>query len=388
MMRITSTCATTLLTVLLLCLTTLDCAAAEEREAAKIDAIFASLTDAKSPGIAVLIRKNGRSIFQRGYGVRELRTLSRIDERTNFRLASFTKQFTAMITMLLVRDGKLRYDETLLNLFPDFPVYGQRITIRQLLTHTSGLPDYEDLMDEVEKRKGPIWTDQHQIQDAEVLDLLKGQTSGKFAPGTNWAYSNSGYVLLGLIDAKVSGKPFDQVLRERIFEPLHMTETLAYVRGKNVVPNRAYGYEKLGSKFIEADQSATSATLGDGGIYSNLLDLAKWDAALETHRLLSEDKMGAALTPVKLSDGSEPHWPEEPGEDNLNPGAPVSYGFGWFLDSYKGRARMWHSGTTSGFRTAIERFRDERLTVIVLCNREDLDANKLALQASDSVSRQ
>ena len=178
----------------------------------------------------MLIRKNGRSIFQRGYGVRELRTLSRIDEHTNFRLASFTKQFTAMTTMLLVGDGKLRYDETLVDLFPDFPVYGQRITIRQLLTHTSGLPDYEDLMDEAEKKKGPIWTDQHQIQDAEVLDLLKGQTSGKFAPGTSWAYSNSGYVLLGLIDAKVSGKPFDQVLRERIFEPLHMTETLAYAR--------------------------------------------------------------------------------------------------------------------------------------------------------------
>ena len=378
----------TVCALLLVCAAILKLAGAEEHSGSGIDSFFASLVDAKSPGVAVLIRKNGRTIFQRGYGVRELRTFTRIDEHTNFRLASCTKQFTAMATMLLVRDGKLRYDETLVDVFPDFPAYGRHITIRNLLTHTSGLPDYEDLMADTEKKKGPIWTAEHQIQDAEVLDLLKQQTSGKFAPGTSWAYSNSGYVLLGLIDAKASGEPFEDVLQDRIFKPLQMSHTLAYVRGKNTVPDRAYGHEKDGNKFIEADQSPTSATLGDGGVYSNLLDLAKWDAALEKHTLLSEDEMSAALAPVKLADGSEPRWPPEPGEDNLNPGRPVSYGFGWFLDAYNGHARMWHSGTTRGFRTAIERFTSERRTVVVLCNREDLDANKLALQASDTRSRQ
>ncbi|HEY3939314.1 MAG TPA: serine hydrolase domain-containing protein [Bryobacteraceae bacterium] len=350
---------------------------------AEVDSIFASLAGRTSPGLAVLVRKNGQTVFQRGYGVRDLQALAKIGPETDFRLASFTKQFTAMEIMLLVRDGKLRYDEPLTDVFPDFPAYGRNITIRHLLTHTSGLPDYEDLMTEIEKEKGPRWTATHQIQDQEVLALLKQQTHGKFAPGTSWAYSNSGYVLLGLIAAKVSGTGFGQVLQDRIFGPLHMRDTLAYVAGKNTVPHRAYGHEKEGDRFIPADQSSTSATLGDGGVYSNLTDLAKWDLALENHTLLSENEMRPALTPVRLADGSKPRWPAQPGEDNLDPNQPVSYGFGWFLNPYQGHARMWHSGTTTGFRTVIERFTTEGLTIVILCNRTDLDASKLALQTAD-----
>jgi CubicO group peptidase (beta-lactamase class C family) len=333
--------------------------------AADIDAIFAPLADAKTPGVAVLVRQNGRTIFQRGYGVRDLRTSARIDPRTNFRLASFTKQFTATAIMLLGHDGKLRYDQRLTEIFPDFPAYGQAITVRHLLTHTSGLPDYEDLM------QPDRWTAAHQIQDQEVLGLLTQQTAGKFAPGSNWAYSNSGYVVLGLIVAKVSGEPFGQFLRERIFQPLHMAHTLAYVNGQNTVPNRAYGHTKEAGRFIETDQSSTSATLGDGGIYSNLEDLAQWDRALDSHALLSEAEMRPALTPVEVVKAT----------------APVSYGFGWFLDPFEGRPRMWHTGTTVGFRTVIERFTKEKLTIVVLCNRTDLDPEKLALDASRSLTR-
>lgn len=353
---------------------------------ARIEAIFAPLTDGKSPGVAVLVRRDGRAIFEQGYGVRDLRTLARIDAGTDFRLASFTKQFTAMATMLLVRDGKLRYDERLTDVFPDFPAYGRNITIRNLLTHTSGLPDYEDLMDQAEKAEGPMWSPSHQIRDEEVLSLLKRQTHGKFAPGTSWAYSNSGYVVLGLIDAKVAGEPFGQVLQDRIFGPLRMKGTVAFVSGENTVPDRAYGHAKQGDKFSETDQSPTSATLGDGGVYSNLLDLAKWDAALEAHALLNERDMSAALTPAKLAGGGETRWPVDAGDDNLNPGKPVSYGFGWFLDSYHGRARMWHTGTTMGFRTAIERFTREKLTIVVLCDRSDLDAGELAIRAAEAAS--
>jgi CubicO group peptidase (beta-lactamase class C family) len=134
---------------------------------------------------------------------------------------------------------------------------------------------------------------------------------------------------------------------------------------------------------VESDQSPTSATLGDGGIYSNLVDLAKWDQALRNCVLLSREEMKAGLVGVRLSDGSEPRWPAEPGDDNLNPGKPVSYGFGWFLDPYKSRARMWHSGSTRGFRTVIQRFTEENLTLIILCNRTDLDPSVLALKAAD-----
>ena len=348
----------------------------------QIDALFSSVTDKDAPGLAVLVGKDGHALYEKGYGVREWGTKAKIDQHTNFRLASFTKQFTAMAVMLLARDGKLRYDQTLTELFPDFPAYGKNVTIRNLLNHTGGLPDYEDLMESEEKLKGPSWSPEHQIQDDEVLALLKKETKGKFAPGTSWSYSNSGYVVLGLIVAKVSGQSYDDFLHARIFSPLHMEHTLVYQKGKNQVTNRAFGHSKDGEVLKETDQSSTSATLGDGGIYSNLEDLAKWDAALLNHTLLNEKEMQPALTPVKLNDGSQPHWPKEANDDNLHPGKPVFYGFGWFLDPYQGHPRTWHTGTTMGFRTVIERFTTDNLTIIILCNRTDLDPESLALKVA------
>ena len=356
---------------------------------AQVDRIFLPLVSEKTPGAAILVRKDGRTAFERGYGVRDLRTLTKIDPQTNFRLASCTKQFTAMAVMLLVHDGQLHYDDRLTDIFPDFPAYGKGITIRHLLNHTSGLPDYEDLMDAAEKQKGTtIWTAARQIQDNEVLHLLKQEKSGKFAPGVKWSYSNSGYVVLGLVVAKVSGKSFGEFLRQRIFAPLQMTRTLAYVKGKNEVADRAYGHTRDGNVFGETDQSPTSATLGDGGVYSSLDDLAKWDGALARHALLSEAEMQPALSPVKLADGSQPTWPaeREQSSDNLHPGQPVWYGFGWFLDPYHGHARMYHAGGTLGFRTYLSRFTADHLAVVVLCNRIDLDPEKLALQVADLFS--
>lgn len=349
----------------------------------KLDELLSAVTSPDAPGLAALVRQNGKTVFERGYGVGDLRSGVRLDARTNFRLASFTKQFTAMAIMLLVHDGKLRYDESLTEVFPDFPDYGKTITVRNLLNHVSGLPDYEELMEAAEKASGSMWSPEKQIQDEEVLKLLETDQSGKFAPGTSWSYSNSGYVVLGLVVAKTSGKAYGEFLHERIFAPLKMNHTIVYQKGKNEVANRAFGHSKENDLFKETDQSSTSATLGDGGIYSNLEDLAKWDDALRNHTLLSEKEMRPALTPVKLNDGSEPHWPTQPNGDNLHPGKPVSYGFGWFLDPYNGHARMWHTGSTMGFRTVIERFLGENLTIIILSNRTDLDPEKLSLQAAD-----
>src|SRR5262245_65120315 len=237
---------------------------------------------------------------------------------------------TAASIMLLVRDGRLRYEDTLTQALPGFPAYGSAVTIRHLLTHTSGLPDYEQLMEDAEKGKGPIWSPERQIRDDEVLALLEAETQGVFAPGTSWAYSNSGYVVLGLVAGRAAGKPFGDVLRELIFAPLGMTRTLAYEKGRNEVPDRAYGHTKDEAGFRETDQSSTSATLGDGGVYSCLEDLAKWDEALRTNALLSESEMRPALTPARLADGKEPHGPKDPGGENLFPRRPVAYGFGWF----------------------------------------------------------
>jgi len=362
--------------------------AGSDERSRKVEKIAGGLTNPDLPGLAVMVRENGRTVFEQGFGVRELRTHAPIGPRTDFRLASCTKQFTAMAVMLLVHDGKLRYDEPLTEIFPEFPAYGRAITVRNLLNHTGGLPDYEDLMDKVSAAQPagtpPKWDATHQIQDAEVLKLIEAQTAGDFAPGTKWSYSNSGYVVLGAVVAKVTGEPFAKFLHDRIFAPLKMTHTVAYERGVNEVRERAYGHSKTESGGIEeTDQSSTSATLGDGGVYSNLEDLAKWDDALARHTLLSAAEMKPALTPVRLADGSEPQWHSDPGDENPQPDRPLEYGFGWFLDPYKGHARMWHYGETLGFRTAIMRFRKEKLTIVVLCNRADLKAGPIAEQIAD-----
>ena len=357
-------------------------ASARDSHEAVTEALIEQHVRPDEPGVAVLVRKDGKTVFAHGYGVRDLRSRDRIGPDTSFRLASVTKQFTATAVMLLVREGKLRYEDKLTDVFPAFPAYGRALTIRHLLTHTSGLPDYETLMDAAEKGRAPIWTAERQIHDDEVLALLRGETRGRFEPGTSWAYSNSGYVVLGLVVARVSGKPFADFLRARIFRPLEMTHTLAYEKGKSEVAPRAFGHTKEEAAFREADQSPTSATLGDGGVYSSIEDLARWDEALRTDELLSRAWMKPATTPVTLLGGSRPRWPAEPGEDNLAPGQPVAYGFGWFLDPWRGHARMWHHGSTRGFRTAIERFTDDGVTVVVLANRDDLDLRELALQIS------
>lgn len=339
--------------------------------AGQIDAVFASLKSGNAPGAAVLVVHNGKAVFRRGYGVTDLRTLAPIDAETNFRLASFTKQFTAACIMLLARDGKLRYDDHLTDFFPEFPAYGKSITVRNLLNHTSGLPDYEDLLmkqyPDTPPEKVP------QILDAGVLKLLEQQSSGRFAPSSQWEYSNSGYAVLAMIVEKVSGKSFGQLLQERIFTPLQMKNTVAYEKGKNEVAHRAYGHSKEKDGWRQTDQSPTSAVLGDGGIYSSLDDLEKWDRALREHTLLSAAEMEPALTPVQPT-GVPAKFPE---------GRAVSYGFGWFLDPYRGHKRMSHDGETIGFRTTIQRFPDNQLTVIVLANRVDVDPEELALRVAN-----
>jgi CubicO group peptidase (beta-lactamase class C family) len=337
----------------------------------QVDQIFSPVKSPNAPGVAVLVMREGREVFRRGYGVTDLRTLTPIEPNTNFRLASFTKQFTATCIMLLVHDGKLRYDEHLTDLFPDFPAYGKAITIRNLLNHTSGLPDYEDIL----IRQYPNTPEEKipQILDPGVLKLLEQQTAGKFPAGSKWEYSNSGYAVLAMIVERVSGKRFGEFLHDRIFAPLKMDHTLAYEKGKNEVPHRAFGHTKGTDGWRETDQSPTSAVLGDGGIYSSITDLAKWHRALRNHTLLSASEMQPALTPVRTRAAAA----------KVPSGKTVSYGFGWFLDPYEGHKRMSHNGETIGFLTTIQRFPDDDLAVIVLANRIDVNPEELALRVAD-----
>ncbi|MGD0417216.1 MAG: serine hydrolase domain-containing protein [Terriglobales bacterium] len=348
-------------------------AAPAQVSAGAIDSLFSKFTSAHDPGCAVLVIKDGQPVFRKGYGVTDLRTLQKIGPETNFRLASLTKQFTATAAMLLVHDGRLHYEDRLTDVFADFPGYGKTITIRELLNHTSGLVDYEDIM---AKQYAGIPDDKiPQIRDAGVLDLLKQQTGTKFMPGTCWEYSNSGYVVLAMVVEKRSGMRFGEFLRRRIFTPLGMTDTVAHEKGRDEVTHRAYGHTRTAAGWGETDQSSTSATLGDGGVYTSLDDLEKWERALANHTLLSAKEMEPALTPATAANGA----PLRQSNGNL---APL-YGFGWFLNPCRGHRRYAHYGETVGFRTAIQRFPDDRLTVIILANRAEVDAPALAESVAD-----
>jgi len=355
--------------------------APQEKIQDQVTAFFGGVIPANGPGLALLVKQNGNVVFAQGYGVRDLRGKEKIGASTNFRLASVSKQFTAMAIMLLVYDGMLRYDETLRDIFPEFPAYGKSITVRNLLNHTSGLPDYEDLMAAREKNEfQTLWSPEKQIQDAEVLQLLEKESQGKFAPGTKWEYSNSGYVVLGLIVGKRSGKPFGEFLHERIFAPLRMDHTLVFEKGKNEVSGRAFGHSRKQAALAETDQSSTSATQGDGGIYSNLEDLSKWDDALRNHTLLSPKEFASAITPAPLPPGAEQKLAED-APASLR-GRAIASGFGWFLDLHAPHPLMWHYGDTMGFKSAVLRYFHDDVTVIVLCNRTDLDPGVLALKAA------
>lgn len=335
----------------------------------EISTVFSDLTP-DEPGCAVLVVNHGKSVFQHSYGLADLERHTAISTTTNFRLASVTKQFTATAIMLLVKDGKLKFDEPLSGVFPEFPAYGRDITVRNLLNHTSGLPDYEDLWDG--QFPDTPATELPQVRDAQVLQLMKAQAKGKFAPGTRWSYSNSGYAVLSQIVEKVSGEPFEDFLHDRIFQPLGMKNTVAFVNTRNSVSNRAYGYRKQHGGWVFSDQSSTSAVLGDGGVYSSVAELGKWIDALRTHKLLSAKEMVPAVTPVNVRQFDPPSSEEI-----------VRYGFGWFLDPYKGHARMYHYGETIGFLTNIQYFPDDDLGIVVLCNRTDVPPEQRALKIAD-----
>jgi CubicO group peptidase (beta-lactamase class C family) len=347
-------------------------ASAIGQDSSQIDSIFNPLISSDSPGFAVGVIRSGKLTFSRGYGLADLRTRKPITPETDFRLASVTKQFTAMAVMLLVHDSKLHFDETLTRLFPEFPSYGGKVTVRNLLNHTSGLKPYEEIYEQqtANTPEGKI----PQLQDADVLRILEQQNSTEFVPGTRWEYSNSGYAVLAMVVERVSGEPFSGFLQRHIFVPAGMKHTVAFVSGKNEVPNRALGYRRSrdGNAWDVADQSPTSAVLGDGGIYTSIEDLAKWNNALTEHTLLPANEMEVGFTPVHVDGGVR-----------LSDGTPSEYGFGWFLDPYKGHRRTWHDGDTSGFHTSIQRFPDEKLTVVVLANRTDANPRELALKIAD-----
>ncbi len=308
------------------------------------------------PGAAVVVMRNDSVIFRKGYGSASLNQNVPVTPFTNFRLASITKQFTAMCIMMLEEQGKLSFNDTIVKFFPDFPVYGKNITVRNLLNHTSGLPDYESLMPDSQTV---------QVLDADCLQLLYRADSLYFPAGTKYQYSNTGYAMLALIVEKVSGKRFADFLKENIFNKTGMATTVAYEKGISTVANRAYGYSLLGGKWTETDQSSTSAVLGDGGIYSNVEEMARWISSLWSFKLISEKSQRLAWSDAALNDGT-----------------PIDYGMGWHTETYRSVKHPHHGGSSLGFRNHILVFPNGKSMVIILTNRNQgdpiIEAKKIA----------
>lgn len=305
--------------------------------------------DGAVPGASLLVIRDGVPVVRRSWGLADVEGHTAAAPETNYRLASVTKQFTAAAILLLAQDDKLFLSDRASKYLPSLPKSAQSITLHQLLTHTSGLVDYEDLMAD---------TATGQVHDSDVLRLMEGKDSLYFAPGTNYRYSNTGYSLLALIVECVSGKSFATFLHDRIFVPLGMNNTVAHQDGVDTVANRAYGYTNRAGTWVRKDQSTTSAVLGDGGIYSSVDDMAQWDAAQYDSRLLNEEWRRVAFTP---------HTPTNvPG---------TSYGFGWRITG----ETLWHSGETSGFRNVIVRYPARKLTVVILTNRDSPQPYETAL---------
>ena len=325
--------------------------------AAQMDALFADYQRPGVPGASVMVIGDGKVLFAKGYGLADLARRIPCDTNTNFRLASVTKQFTAMAVLMLVQQKRLSLDERLTDVLPEFPTYGKAITVRQLLGHTSGLIDYEDIIP-----KGTVLP----VLDRDVLRLEMGQHKTYFPPGRQYKYSNSAYALLALMVEARSGQTFAHFLQEHIFGPLKMRHTLAYEQGLSVVAHRAHGYTAEGAGFKLSDQSLTSSVLGDGGIYSSVVDLYRWDQALYTSKLVSRRLLRLAFTPGAAT--------EHPGN---------RYGFGWFIGNYRGLREIWHSGNTVGFTSRIARYPEKKFSVVILTNRNEAELAELPHRIAD-----
>lgn len=307
------------------------------------------------PGASVLVLRDGEPVVRASYGLADVEAGVPATPETNYRLASMTKQFTAASVLLLAEDARLTLDDLIQTWLPSLPKAAETVTIHHLLTHTSGLIDYEDLIPRGSSA---------QVHDADVLWLLETQDRTHFRPGTGYRYSNTGYALLALIVERASGKGFPTFLRKRIFQPLGMDNTVAFEDGISTVNHRAYGYTEEAGRWSRTDHDPTSAVLGDGGIYSSIDDLAKWDAALYDSRLLQPRSLQAAFTPATHTDDRG-----------------IQYGYGWRITG----ETLWHSGESVGFRNVIVRYPKRHVTVVVLTNRNAPEPYQLALEIAKAV---
>jgi len=308
------------------------------------DLIEAEMHKQNIPGLSLAVIKDGEILKAKGYGLANLKLKLQAKPETVYRIASVSKQFIATGIMLLVQEGKVGLDDPISKYLEGTPATWKTITVRHLLTHTSGIV-----------REAPGF-DPHKIQtDANVIKTAYSLPL-RFAPGEKWEYTNTGYFALAEIIRKVSGQPWNEYLSKKVFKPSGMDTT--YPTNSEVnVPNLAQGYVD-NDKLKNADYWL--ALRPSGAFLSSVLDLAKWDAVLYSDKILNASTRHQMWTPVKLNDGTS-----------------FPYGFGWELGSFRGHKLVHHGGGMSGFRAEFARFVDDRLTIIILMNLDDVDKDSI-----------
>jgi CubicO group peptidase (beta-lactamase class C family) len=308
-----------------------------------VDSIFAPFTSTRSPGCAVGVTRGAQVVLAKGYGMADLEHDTPITSDTRFYIASISKQFTAMAVVLLARDGKLSLDDSIRRWVPEVPKFGAGITLRHLLYHTSGLRDYFTLLAVMG------WPSDGPLTEQQFLTLVGRQRGLNFQPGDEFLYSNTGYVLLSIVVRRASGTSLREFAAERIFKPLGMTHTEFRDDHTSLIPQRAVGYQPVGSTYRLSQPEFD--VVGDGGIYSTVEDLVKWDANFETGWVGGAD--GIALL-------------QSPG--HLNDGQPIQYALAQTIGQFHGIKTFSHGGLYGGYRSALLRFPEKNLSVITLCN--------------------
>ena len=300
------------------------------------------------PGVALAVVKDGKIVLARGYGLANVEHQVPVKPETIFQSGSTGKQFTATAVMMLVEEGKLSLEDKITKYFPDAPESWGKVTLRHLLTHTSGMTDYPPDFD---LRRD--YTEDDLLQRIKAIPLA-------FQPGEKWSYSNLAYVTLGILIHKVSGKFYGDFLQERVFKPLDMS-TARIISEADIIPNRAAGYRVANGQLKNQNWVSPSLnTTADGALYLTVYDMAKWDAALYTEKLLKRLSLEQMWTPVKLNDGKT-----------------FPYGFGWGLGNVRGHRVIEHGGSWQGFKAQISRYVDDKLTIILFANQTRANQTKL-----------
>lgn len=308
--------------------------------------LFSNALEGEVPGVAALVAQNGKIIYEKGFGYANLEHGVPFTPETKSRIGSVTKQFTAAAILKLQEMGKINVNDPLSKYMPDFP-RGEEVTIHHLLTHTSGIRSYTDKPDFME-------TAQLETSAEDLINSFKDDKYD-FDPGTQWHYNNSGYFLLGHLIEKISGKAYGEFLREAFFEPLGMKNTGVY-HNTDILKNEAAGYSFIDGNLQKATNWNMSRAGGAGNLYSTVGDLFLWNEAVFNGKVLSDESLEAAFTPVSLNDGSEAS------------AFGSGYGYGWSISEYRGLKQIAHSGGLHGFVTYLARFPEQNVTIAVLHN--------------------